>query len=90
MLYGAWATIVCMDQHTCMDHHMHAMLGRMHMMPSPVAHLAVRAGHECYVVGGAVRDLLLGQPPKDFDLLTSATLKEVCFRALGRAVLALQ
>jgi len=31
-----------------------------------------RAGHECYVVGGAVRDLLLGRKPKDFDLVTDA------------------
>lgn len=31
------------------------------------------AGHDCYVVGGAVRDLLLGQTPKDFDILTTAT-----------------
>ncbi|PRW33128.1 CCA-adding enzyme-like [Chlorella sorokiniana] len=30
------------------------------------------AGHEVYVVGGTVRDLLLGGTPKDFDILTSA------------------
>ncbi len=30
------------------------------------------AGHEAYVVGGAVRDLILGVPPKDFDVATSA------------------
>lgn len=29
-------------------------------------------GHTALVVGGAVRDLLLGRPPKDFDLATSA------------------
>lgn len=29
-------------------------------------------GHIVYVVGGAVRDLLLGHKPKDFDLVTSA------------------
>lgn len=29
-------------------------------------------GHEVLVVGGAVRDLLLGRRPKDFDLATSA------------------
>ncbi len=30
------------------------------------------AGHEAYVVGGAVRDLILGVQPKDFDVATSA------------------
>lgn len=34
------------------------------------------AGHEGYVVGGAVRDLLLGLQPKDFDIVTSATPKQ--------------
>ncbi len=29
-------------------------------------------GHEAYIVGGAVRDLLLGRAPKDFDLVTDA------------------
>ncbi|MBK8977611.1 MAG: polynucleotide adenylyltransferase PcnB [Planctomycetes bacterium] len=29
-------------------------------------------GHEAYLVGGCVRDLLLGQSPKDFDIATSA------------------
>lgn len=31
-----------------------------------------QAGHEAYVVGGAVRDLILGVRPKDFDVATSA------------------
>jgi poly(A) polymerase len=30
-------------------------------------------GHESYIVGGAVRDLILGRKPKDFDIVTSAT-----------------
>lgn len=30
-------------------------------------------GHQLYVVGGAVRDALLGRRPKDFDLATDAT-----------------
>ena len=34
-------------------------------------------GHEVLIVGGAVRDLLLGQRPKDFDLATSARPEEV-------------
>ena len=35
------------------------------------------AGYQAYVVGGAVRDLLLGLPPKDFDVATSATPEQV-------------
>jgi poly(A) polymerase len=31
------------------------------------------AGYEAYVVGGAVRDLLLGLRPKDFDVATEDT-----------------
>ncbi|GAB6392194.1 MAG: polyA polymerase family protein [Treponematales bacterium] len=30
-------------------------------------------GYETYVVGGAVRDLMLGKKPKDFDIVTEAT-----------------
>lgn len=40
------------------------------------------AGHKAFVVGGAVRDVLAGLPPKDFDVATSATPEEV--RALFR------
>jgi len=35
------------------------------------------AGHEAFIVGGAVRDLLLGLRPKDFDVATNATPEEV-------------
>jgi poly(A) polymerase len=35
------------------------------------------AGHEAYIVGGGVRDLLLGTIPKDFDVATSAKPEEV-------------
>src|ERR1700759_3752035 len=31
-----------------------------------------RGGHRAYLVGGCVRDLLLGITPKDFDIATSA------------------
>lgn len=40
------------------------------------------AGYSAYVVGGAVRDLLLGREPKDFDVATDATPERV--RALFR------
>ena len=36
-----------------------------------------RAGHAAFVVGGAVRDLMLGFTPKDYDVATSATPEEV-------------
>lgn len=35
------------------------------------------AGYEAYVVGGAVRDLLLDIEPKDYDLSTNATPEQV-------------
>lgn len=34
-------------------------------------------GHEAYLVGGCVRDLLVGRTPKDFDIATSALPSEV-------------
>jgi poly(A) polymerase len=37
----------------------------------------VDAGFEAYLVGGCVRDLLLGLQPKDFDVATDATPEEV-------------
>jgi poly(A) polymerase len=36
-----------------------------------------QAGYQAYVVGGAVRDLLLGLRPKDFDVATDATPEQV-------------
>lgn len=35
------------------------------------------AGYEAYLVGGGVRDLLLGREPKDFDVATNARPEEV-------------
>jgi len=35
------------------------------------------AGYSAFVVGGAVRDMLLGRHPKDFDIATDATPEEV-------------
>jgi poly(A) polymerase len=36
-----------------------------------------RAGHKAYIVGGAVRDLLTGGNPKDFDIATDATPRKL-------------
>ncbi|HSD38678.1 MAG TPA: polynucleotide adenylyltransferase PcnB [Rhodocyclaceae bacterium] len=35
------------------------------------------AGYKAYVVGGAVRDLIAGIPPKDYDIATDATPEQV-------------
>jgi poly(A) polymerase len=42
-----------------------------------VVHTLKAAGFEAYIVGGAVRDLLLGLAPKDFDVATNATPEQV-------------
>ncbi len=36
-----------------------------------------KAGFEAYLVGGGVRDLLLGKKPKDFDITTNATPEQM-------------
>ncbi|KAI5404747.1 uncharacterized protein LOC127078510 [Lathyrus oleraceus] len=36
-----------------------------------------KRGYDVYLVGGCVRDLVLKKTPKDFDIITSAELKEV-------------
>ena len=35
------------------------------------------AGYDSYLVGGGVRDLLLGRQPKDFDIATDATPEQI-------------
>ncbi|WP_411881620.1 polynucleotide adenylyltransferase PcnB [Polaromonas sp. YR568] len=42
-----------------------------------VVHTLQDAGYEAYIVGGAVRDLLVGLRPKDFDVATDATPEQV-------------
>jgi tRNA nucleotidyltransferase/poly(A) polymerase len=39
--------------------------------------LKIIAGFEAYLVGGCVRDLLLKRVPKDFDVITTASLQQV-------------
>jgi poly(A) polymerase len=36
-----------------------------------------RAGHQAYLAGGCVRDLVLGREPEDYDVATSATPAQV-------------
>lgn len=57
------------------DHH----ISRKQMSPNALRALyRLRdSGFAAYLVGGCVRDLLLGREPKDFDVVTSATPNEV-------------
>ncbi|MGK0498642.1 MAG: poly(A) polymerase [Oceanicoccus sp.] len=64
------ATIIPRDQHCISRKHISdaaiKVMGGLH-----------RAGFEGFLVGGAVRDLLLGGHPKDFDIATDATPEQV-------------
>jgi len=42
-----------------------------------VLYRLVNAGHLAYLVGGSVRDLMIGRRPKDFDVATSAHPQQV-------------
>ena len=42
-----------------------------------VCEVLQQAGYDAYIVGGAVRDLILGLEPKDFDVATSATPNQI-------------
>jgi len=53
-------------------------------IPDPVWHLLKvlgKHGHEAYIVGGCVRDSLMGRRPSDWDIATSAYPNEIktCF-----------
>lgn len=54
-------------------------ISRKHIDPDTlrVLYKLKDAGFEAYLVGGAVRDLLLGRRPKDFDIATSARPNEL-------------
>ncbi|MBA0732888.1 hypothetical protein Gogos_016950 [Gossypium gossypioides] len=44
---------------------------------APAPNPALRPSFEAYLVGGCVRDLLLNRTPKDFDVITTANLKQI-------------
>ncbi len=55
-------------------------------IPPVVADILARlegAGHSAYAVGGALRDLIRGIPPHDWDIATSATPDEVAAVFVG-------
>ena len=56
------------------------MVERTHMLPIPVREILTaleQAGFEAFVVGGSVRDLILGREPKDWDITTNAVPEEI-------------
>src|SRR5262245_18092059 len=50
---------------------------RISPAPAKVCSVLREAGFSAYVVGGAVRDLLLGITPKDYDIATDARPEQV-------------
>lgn len=51
-----------------------------HIIPNSIKelhHLFKQSGKDLFLVGGSVRDFIMDQNPKDFDLATSATPEEV-------------
>ncbi|OCG22303.1 MULTISPECIES: polynucleotide adenylyltransferase PcnB [unclassified Gilliamella] len=42
-----------------------------------VLHRLNKQGYEAYLVGGCIRDLILGKTPKDFDITTNATPEQI-------------
>jgi poly(A) polymerase len=64
------ATVIERDQHS---------ISRKQISPNALKVLyALRdAGYHAFLVGGGVRDLLLGGTPKDFDIATDATPEDL-------------
>ncbi len=62
--------VISRDQHN---------ISRSHMSPQALKVLygLKDAGFEAFLVGGCVRDLLLGMTPKDFDVATNASPEQV-------------
>ena len=56
---------------------------RFNDAPVAIVRQLVHNGFEAYIVGGAVRDMLLEKQPKDYDITTNATPEEVR-RVFGR------
>lgn len=53
----------------------------MNSLPNPVRAALTRleqSGFEAYLVGGCVRDLLLGRVPTDYDITTNALPDQIC------------
>jgi hypothetical protein len=47
------------------------------------------AGYDVYLVGGCVRDLIMKKIPKDFDVITTADLRQVIIQINEHAIVML-
>ncbi|XP_068646588.1 uncharacterized protein [Aristolochia californica] len=68
------------DSSTCKSVDSRSFGIKRSMISSPiwtVLKILQNKGFDSYLVGGCVRDLLLKRTPKDFDVVTTATLKEI-------------
>jgi hypothetical protein len=86
---GAKATIIKEDQKVSTERAQHDPViiprpdhnvSRQQISPSAlkVLYRLSNAGYQAYLVGGGVRDLLLGREPKDFDVATDAPAVASC------------
>ena len=75
---GAPAAVVTVPRLNVIPREAHG-ISRKNISPNAlrVLYRLKDAGYGAYLVGGAVRDLLLGEHPKDFDVATSATPEQV-------------
>ena len=55
------------------------MVSRKQLSPNAlkVLYRLKDAGYDAYLVGGCIRDILLGLEPKDFDVVTNATPEQI-------------
>ena len=67
-----------MKTYTAITEHQHG-IPLKELCPSATEVVAdlQRAGFQAYIVGGGVRDLLLGKAPNDIDVATIATREDV-------------
>ncbi len=79
-----FAMAVWMAADPCLLHTQAGLFQRTEEAPLPLPHSAAsciwalkEAGFDAYVVGGCVRDSLLGLSPHDYDLCTNATPEEI-------------
>ncbi|HNB90910.1 MAG TPA: polynucleotide adenylyltransferase PcnB, partial [Plasticicumulans sp.] len=62
--------LIAHQQHGIRREHIHSSARR-------VCETLQEKGYKAFVVGGAVRDLLIGEDPKDYDIATDATPEQV-------------